>query len=78
MTRPKIVNRSRVEMLLDRGRTYIRGPRNRRCIAEPFTDRAHHCRDHAFRLGLCLGNAVLRERDRSQERSAPGAGNPSP
>src|SRR3989442_11815511 len=73
MLRPKIVDRSSVEILLDDGRADVRPARYGRRISESLAHGAHRRCDDACGLRLRLGNAVLGERDRGQQRSAPRA-----
>src|SRR5215210_4222650 len=73
MPRAEILDRSPVEILLhDRG-AYVRGARHRRRIAEPLADNAHDGCDRSLLLGRGLCVLALRERDRRDERPAPGA-----
>jgi hypothetical protein len=58
MTWPKVINRSSVEILLDDSRADMRRARNCGRIPEALADAPHHRRDHAFRLGFRLGDAV--------------------
>src|SRR5437899_3136127 len=73
MPRPKIVDRSSVEILLDDGRADVRPARYGRRISEPLAHGAHRRCDDACGLRLRLGNAVLGERDRGEQRPAPRA-----
>src|SRR5437870_11400156 len=73
MAGTEIVDRSSVEILLDHGRTDVRRTRHRRRISQPLADEPHHRRDAAPRLRRILGQPVLGERDRGDERTAPGA-----
>src|SRR5205085_3595535 len=69
----EVLDRAPVQVLLDDGRADVRRPRDGRRVPEPLADRPHDRRDDPLRLRLCLDGAALRERDRSDERPAPGA-----
>src|SRR6266571_5346034 len=73
MVWPEIVDRSSVEILLDDRRADVRGTRYGRRISQPLADEPHHRRDAAPRLRRILGQIVLGERDRGDDRTAPGA-----
>src|SRR6266516_7208709 len=73
MPRPKIVDRSSVEILLDDGRADVRRARYGRRISEPLAHGAHRRGDDGCGLRLRLDYAVLGERDRGEQRPAPRA-----
>src|SRR5262245_25333203 len=72
MTRPEIVDRSPVEILLDDRGAHIGRARYGRSVPELLPHLPHHLGDAFFRLALCLGQIFPRELDRGDERPAPG------
>src|SRR5215210_8688147 len=73
MSWTKVIDRPAVEILLDDGRTDVRGACNGRSVPEPLAHRPHYGRNGALPLRLGLRDPVLRECDRSDQRPAPGA-----
>src|SRR5215467_148643 len=72
MAGPEIVDRSSVQILIDYGGAYVGRTRNRRCIAEPLADGAHHRSDGAFCLSIRFGRPTLGQRDRCDQGPSPG------
>src|SRR5438093_4207717 len=68
---PKVINRSTIAILVDHRWAHVRGARNGRRIAEPFSDGAHHGRHYPFRLSFRLGESMLGKRDCGNQRPAP-------
>src|SRR5437016_6240861 len=72
MTGAKILDRSTFQILVDDGRADVGAARDGRRVAELSPDAAHHGGDHALRFAVCFGRSVLGERDRGNQRAAPG------
>src|SRR5919202_4967986 len=73
MTRPEILDRSSVEVLVDYRGTDVARARDRGRIPESFSDDAHDGSDRSLRLGRRLGDAAFREGDRCRQSPTPGA-----
>src|SRR5947208_515450 len=73
MSWAEILDRSAVEILVDHGGADVRAARNSRRIAELLADAPHHGRNDALRLALGVRGTALGQRDRGDQRAAPGA-----
>src|SRR6187551_3195360 len=71
MSRPEILNRSPVEILLDDRWADVRGPCHGRGVSKPLADAPHYVCHNALGLGVRLGDSVLRQRDRGGQSPAP-------
>src|SRR6266566_629873 len=71
MARPKVVDRSPVEILLDDRRADVGGAGNRRGVTEPLADCPHHGDNCTLCLGFGLGRPALGKRNRRNQGTAP-------
>src|SRR5262249_16430705 len=72
MSRPEILERSPVEILVDHSGRYVRGAAYRRGVSESLAHAPHRVR-HGAALGRgSLHRPALRECDRRRQRASPG------